>query len=130
MSDVLWQAIIAGFVTLALGYMQYRTKSAVVSTAASAAQEVEQVAKKTEIVRTTLETSTAATDLKLDGLAKVAKDTHTLVNSNMGVQLKLNAAVTMRLALLTKLPDDMQAAKLAEMMYKEHVAKQAVVDGI
>jgi hypothetical protein len=63
-----------------------------------------------------------------DVLTKVTNDTHTLVNSNMGVQLKLNAAITQRMAGLTNQPDDIAAATLAKIAYEEHLKKQATVD--
>lgn len=128
MSDVFWQALIAGIVTLVLAYMQMRTKQAVVSTASDAKIEVVKVAEKAEQVKTTLEVSTKKTDAALIGLARVAKDTHTLVNSNMGIQLKLHAATSKRLALISKDPDDIAAAELAELLFQEHNKKQAIVD--
>lgn len=80
-------------------------------------------------VKATLADSTASANVQMADLAKVAKDTHTLVNSNMAVQLKLNAAMAKRLSLITKTPEDAQAAQYAELMYQEHVKKQAIVDG-
>jgi len=65
---------------------------------------------------------------KIDEAAKVAKDTHTLVNSNMGVQLQLNASVTKRLADVTKDPIDKEAALSAARLYADHLGKQAIVD--
>lgn len=83
---------------------------------AQAAQAVAEVAAK-------LEASTSAVDGKLNGLAQVAKDTHTLVNSNMAVQLKLHAGTSRRLAEITHDPVDIQAADLAEKMVSEHDVK-------
>lgn len=70
----------------------------------------------------------AQVDKKLDLAAKVAKDTHTLVNSNMGVQLQLSAVSLRELADLKKTPKAEAQAKLAEMAFVEHQQKQAVVD--
>ena len=53
---------------------------------------------------------------------------HTLVNSSMGLQLKMTAAALRRLALLTKDPEDEKAAQMAIELSKEHEAKQAEVD--
>ncbi len=64
----------------------------------------------------------------MDELARVAHDTHTLVNSNMAVQLRLAAGFARRLADITKNPDDEQAAALAELALAEHLKKQAIVD--
>ncbi len=83
-------------------------------------------------VKDALAGTNADTSDKLDGIAKVAKDTHTLVNSNMAVQLKLNAAVTRRLANLTKgTPEgeaDQKAAELAEKLSNDHESKQRTID--
>lgn len=61
--------------------------------------------------------------------AKVAKDTHTLVNSNMGVQLASNAEMAGRLA---SLPDataeDKEIARAAKQALLEHQQRQAIVD--
>ncbi len=92
------------------------------------AAKVEEVARKTEAVKTILEASGEVNDKKLDNLSKVAKATHVLVNSNMAVQLRLNQAVTRRLADITKDPVDVKAAELAEKMYIEHQGKQREVD--
>jgi hypothetical protein len=88
----------------------------------------ELAAVKVETVRTTLAENTEVADRKLDGIAAVSVATHTLVNSNMGVQLKLNAVVTRRLAAVTNDPEDLKAADLSERLLREHEAKQAVVD--
>lgn len=50
------------------------------------------------------------------------------MNSNMGVQLKLNAALSRRMASMTKDVVNMQAADLAGKLLREHEAKQATVD--
>jgi hypothetical protein len=63
-----------------------------------------------------------------DVTGKVIRDTHTLVNSNMGIQLRLNSVALRRIASLTGLPDDAAAASLAESAYAEHLKKQALVD--
>ncbi len=69
------------------------------------------------------------TSNKLDGLAQVARDTHTLVNSNMAVQLKLNAVMSRRLANMPNATDDdKRAAELSEKLFHEHEVKQATVD--
>ena len=60
--------------------------------------------------------------------ARVGRDNHTLLNSNMGAQLKIGAVALRRLAELTKHPDDLAAASLAEKLLSDHEAKQAVVD--
>lgn len=67
-------------------------------------------------------------NLRLGKIAKVADQTHTLVNSAMGYQLQLNAVSTRRLAILTNSPVDVQAAALAERALKEHEDRQEIVD--
>lgn len=90
MSDLVWQAIIAGIVTLALAWM----------------------------------------NLRLGKIAKTAESVHTLVNSAMGSQLKLNAVATQRLAILTGSPVDVEAANVAEKALKSHESKQATEDRV
>jgi len=86
------------------------------------------VATKVEAVRTDLKEQGIADNRKMDEIAKVGVDTHTLVNSNMGIQLRLAASFARRVADLTKNVLDISAAEIAEAAYKEHVAKQAIVD--
>jgi hypothetical protein len=93
-----------------------------------AAEVQEKAAAKVEEVAAVLEQSTIVSDAKLDSLALVSSATHTLVNNNMAIQLKLNAAVTRRLANITKNSSDVEAAELAEKLVAEHEAKQAIVD--
>jgi nitrogen fixation/metabolism regulation signal transduction histidine kinase len=126
--DTLWPALAiivpsfcSVFGAVVIAWMQNKTKQAVVSTGAAAATKVEEV-------KDTLQAANAATGAKLGGLEKVAKDTHTLVNSNMGVQLKLAAALSKRLADMTKATEDVAEAIRTEAMYQEHMAKQAIVD--
>lgn len=114
--------------TIAVAFLQMRTRNAVLDSASEAKGRDEVTAQKAEEVKATLEVHTAVTDARLSELKSVAHETHTLVNSNMGVQLKLNAAVTRRLAGLTGHADDLAAADLAEQMYQEHLKKQAQVD--
>lgn len=110
--------------------------------AEAAAVEVEQVKvaaaasdKKVDAVadtllRTTITASEVAEkhDAKLNDIAKTGEKTHTLVNSNMGVQLRLNAVLSRRLADMTKEPADIDAANLAEQLLSAHEGKQSIVD--
>lgn len=61
-------------------------------------------------------------------LMRVAEDTHTLVNSNMGLSLESYATVTRRLAKITKDPEDEAIADAAEKKFAEHVVQQRIVD--
>lgn len=61
------------------------------------------------------------------GGAKLDK-IHTLVNSNMGNQLRLCASVTQQLAEVTPTKANIEAAALALKMLEEHDKNQAKVD--
>jgi hypothetical protein len=109
LSDTVWQAIIAAIVTLVLGYMQYRLQVLLKSTSSDAADRVKAVKRdlaestsatvaKVESVKQDLAESTNATAARLDGIAKVANDTHTLVNNAMGIELRKNEELANRIA--------------------------------
>ena len=75
------------------------------------------------------------TDKKLDenheiGVANhdLNVQVHTLVNSNMGTQLKISAIALQRVADYSKHPDDIAAATLAAKLLAEHETKQSIVD--
>lgn len=126
--EALIQAAIAAIVTIVLAYFQMRTKNAVDIASKDAKVISDVAAVKTEEVKEILAQTTAVTEDKLTDLQQVSKDTHTLVNSNMGLQLRLHAMVTKRLAAITGNEADEAAAELAEHMLLEHEAKQAKVD--
>lgn len=65
---------------------------------------------------------------QISQMALVARDTHTLVNSNMGTQLKISAVALAQLAAYTKNPEDAKAAKIAQQALEAHEAKQKAVD--
>jgi len=120
-------AFIALVGTCFSGFMAYLMAKLNVK-ATQAAEMVQVAAVKVAAVKVALDKTTLATDEKLNGLANVAKATHTLVNSNMGAQLLLNATLARRLAILTKDLGDEKAAALAESLYRDHQTKQAAVD--
>jgi hypothetical protein len=144
--QVVLQAIIAGIVTMVLGYFQMRTKNSIEAASnqqakiasiqkAETVQVKESLANATKAaavqvseVKKTLDDNTQATAAKLEGLHDVAVATHTLVNSNMGNQLKISALALRRIADMTKHQDDEMAAALAEGLLAEHMARQAIVD--
>lgn len=68
------------------------------------------------------------TETKINEIVKVGAITHSLVNSAMGVQLKINAVALKRLAELTNDPKDIEAADLAEIALQQHLEKQEVLD--
>lgn len=110
MSDVVWQALIAGVVTLILAWMQHR-----------ASQKVEQV-------RETLEKNTIRQDDKLDGIAKVGEDTHDLCNSAMLEQKHLYMIKCKEAAIESGKESDRKEAERAEEVYLKHKAKQEQMD--
>lgn len=59
---------------------------------------------------------------------KVADKTHALVNSAMATQLRISSIALRRLADISKIPDDLKAAELAQTAYDQHMAKQDVLD--
>lgn len=149
-SDTVWNGVIAAIVAVMLAWMNHRAakSSAAAELAAKAADRAataadraaKDAAIKVEEVKAVLEETTADTAEKLSGIAsvgiaaaKVGNDTHALVNSQMAAQLRLNEAMAVRLAGLSKgTPDeaeDAAAAKLATAMLEDHEAKQRVVDG-
>lgn len=91
-------------------------------------KKLETAAVKVEEVKTTLESNNDDTSKKLNDLATVAKATHTLVNSNMAIQLELNMKVTRELANLKDTQTARDMADAAEKLYHEHTVKQHEVD--
>jgi len=65
---------------------------------------------------------------KVDDAKTVNDATHILVNSNMGIQLKIAMGLADRLAKITKTPEDIADAIETKRIYNDHMAKQAVVD--
>lgn len=106
---------------LAQIWLQIATRMEVAATAQAAAI-------KTEEVKEALEVVDAQTKGSLADLKQTGESTHTLVNANMGAQLKISALALRRVAELTKHTDDQAAAELAEKLLKEHDDKQKRVD--
>jgi hypothetical protein len=101
----------------------------------NAATLVAEVAVKTEEVRHVLAETEQKTSAKLDDIATVTNSAaaetskvHILVNSNMGIQLKLTAAALRQLADYTKDPKHRAQAEEAERLSAEHESKQLKVD--
>ncbi len=88
----------------------------------------EKAATKVENVAVTLEASDAKTDHELHEIKATGEKIHTLVNSNMGIQLQLNAKLSRRVADQSQDPADIEVANASERMYQEHQGKQALVD--
>jgi hypothetical protein len=63
-----------------------------------------------------------------DDAKKVNEATHVLVNSNMGIQLKIAMRLAEKVAKLTRKKEDIADALETTRLYEEHMAKQAIVD--
>lgn len=88
---------------------------------------------KETVAHTTSETATKLDDTatKLDDMAKVGDATHTLVNNNMGIQLRLNVVALGRIKELTHDdPEDVAAWNEAVRLLRDHEAKQRLVDEV
>jgi hypothetical protein len=96
--------------------------------ATDAAEKVVEVAEKTEGVRRALVDNNESTTIRLDGLAVSTDKIHVLVNSNMGVQLRISSTALRRIADLTKDPADVRIADEAERLAMDHESKQHKVD--
>lgn len=70
--------------------------------------------------------------LKINKKANEAKEvndaTHILVNSNMGLQLKIAMGLADRIAKITHTKEDIADAVETKRLYEEHMAKQTIVD--
>lgn len=65
---------------------------------------------------------------KVAQVEKTGEAVHVLVNSNMGLQLRVSAVALRRVADMTSDTGDARAAEMAEQLLAEHEAKQAAVD--
>lgn len=115
--------LITGVVAVLIAKLNRKADLAAAQTAAVAVQAT-RAAVKVEEVRTNLKNS----DNKIEAMARVVDDTHTLVNSNMEKQLLIASLALRRVADLTGHPDDKAAATLAETSLHEHRKKQRLVD--
>lgn len=101
---------------------------------ATADAKADKVAVRVEAVKDAVAKATAATVDQLATIAATGEKTHTLVNSNMAVQLKLNAELSRWKAEQMKdvggaeAADAEAAALKAEQMFTEHQGKQILVD--
>lgn len=129
-SDNVLQAlslILTTITTITLAVLAYFT-----AVATTNSKKIVQVVEK---AKTTLEDNTKQQNEKLNLLVKtteatqkVSKTTHALVNSNMGIQLELNATLARRLAKSTHSQSDAKIADAAEAKYKEHMSTQTIID--
>ena len=138
MTDAVAVALVGGIVSIS-GLITTVYLAKIARQGDKAAKEVEKVAKKAEEVKTALEEGAIERQHNAEEVKKALQATnktqdqklssiHTLVNSNMGAQLKISAIALRRVADLTKHPNDVAAADVAEKLLDEHEAKQATVD--
>jgi hypothetical protein len=97
-------------------------------------------AVKADEVKNTLESSSKLTDKRLDIIQGQGTAIHTLVNSSMGAQLKINVIALKRVVLSSSKEvardlydelihqQDVEALGVAERLLNEHEVKQAAVD--
>lgn len=103
---------ILGFCTLVI--VQLLALLAQISTA----KKLDASAEKVEEFETALVEKNIRTNGKLDSI-------HALVDGAMPMQLKISWVALLRIAELTKHPDDIAAAQIAEKLWREHDAKHA-----
>ena len=119
--------IFTGYMAFKMAQLNASQKQAAVEVQA-VAEKAKEAAAEVKEVKVALQETTANTDAKLDNIAKVGEAVHTLVNSSMSAQLKISAVALRRIAEMTRHPDDLAAAQLAEKIDREHTVKQATVD--
>jgi len=122
-SDVVWQALIAGVVAVALGWIQMKTKDAVDKGTVEAKASATETKIAVQEVKETLADTTAVTDKKLNEIVETGQLTHDLVNSASLVQLRLYAGAVRRIADITKDKKDAETATAAEKLLQEHEVK-------
>jgi len=124
--------VLLAIVTGGFGLLQAVLLARIQRQGAAAAVSVSAVAEEAKISRKELASQTAdvakALEISTESANKQLTSIHTLVNANMGAQLKISAVALRRVADLTKHPDDAIAAETAERLLAEHVSKQAAVD--
>lgn len=93
--------------------------------------------QKVEEVKEDLKTTNEDVKTQLIGLHDIAKDTHTLVNNNMAIQLRLNSVSARRLARSAEDPESkehvnyqeyLELSKKADADLADHLARQQAMD--
>jgi hypothetical protein len=121
MSDIFWQAFFGAIVSIILGWMQYRTKRSVDKAAKKADEHADRTADRVEKMQDSVTRKDEKVEAKLQSLEKVGKETHSLVNGALGVQLKITSILARRLAEMPgATAEDQEAARVAEEKYAEH----------
>lgn len=104
-----------------------RVEAATVRVAEKVEEAKEATVKVAEKVEEAKDAAISQVD-KLDAIAATTVKVHALVNSAMGVQLRLHAATSRRLANITGSIEDAKVAVLAESVADEHEVKQQGID--
>lgn len=104
--------------------LEIQTKQVNQATTANAVKIESQV----QNVQSTLARVDGEKTAALDELLKMAVSIQALVNGKWTIQLRLTAVALRRLAELTRLPEDIAAAVLAEKLLSEHIAQQSAAD--
>ncbi len=128
MSETVMLALLSLLSTLISGIIAYYLRALNIQ-AEQTARAAEQAVVATEKVATVLAVNTADTTVALNEIRHTGNATHLLVNSAMSRQLKISAIALRRVAELTGHPDDVEAARLAEISYHDHELKQKPLDG-
>lgn len=133
--DAAWQGLFATIVTIVLAYMQLQTRNSVdegnikVDNAIEKADEaIVKTEAAVETVTDKMQEVASNQHQKLEVIGLVADKTHAIVNSDSLAKDKIVALVLKQLSLLTKDPQDIEAARLAEVQYEENLAKQKALE--
>ncbi len=111
-----------------MAYLMARLKAEQMTRSRQAAAAEEGAAIQVKKVARSLRKESASAEQRFDDLAKVGRATHTLVNSNMEIELKKNAELSRWKSDRTGALEDIRAAEVAEEKYAAHMVKQAAVD--
>jgi hypothetical protein len=130
-------AMFTAFCTLAtttilaiFAFLTHRANQKRLSQAEDAAFKVEQLKLATQELVLKNEQFRIINDQKIDGLIVLSKDTHTLVNSAMGAQLKEKIELYERIVSdgHNAKPEDIKSLELSKKRYADHMSKQGIVD--
>lgn len=110
MTETLWNAVIAGCVTIALAWIQSRAAS--------------KVAQKVEGVKEDLKAGDAVVAQELVTIRETGEKTHSIVNSERTQMLRFSAILARRVATLSGHADDDTVAKAAEELLRKNLDAQ------
>ena len=123
-----WASLITVAINPVAGLVGLVVTSVLAYLTAQLNTKVDEISVKAETVKNVLAHKQIQTDASLKRLTQVTHDVHTLVNSNMGIQLKINYVLADRIASLTNNKNDIAVAKEAHKLFDEHEARQHTVD--